>query len=79
MVVPSASEIALGKGYAGAPHAAAWAGQLGEEAEGTQNRPSRAEHGAKPRRECRDESQPNEENSREVNWTNRRRFHRRTC
>ena len=67
MVVPSAGEIALDKGYAGAPHAATWAGQLGEEAEGAQNRPSRPEHWAKPRQECRDDSQPNEEDSREVN------------
>ena len=67
MMVPSAGEVPLCKRDAGAPHAAAWAGQLGEEAEGTQDRPSRAEHGTKPRRECRDERQPNEENSREVN------------
>lgn len=67
MVVPSVGDVAVGKGDTGAPHTAAWAGQLGEEAERAQGRPSRAEHGAKPRRECRDECQPDEENSREVN------------
>ena len=35
MVVPSAGEVALCKGYAGAPHAATGAGQMSEEAEGT--------------------------------------------
>ena len=67
MVVPSAGEVALCKGYAGAPHAATWARQLGEKAKGAQDRPSLGKHGAKPRRECRDEGQPDEENPREVN------------